>query len=181
MPYRDVAKRRDYGRQYRKSHRDQRKTVAPFQDSARHANERAAQYGCTGRLTAADVRAVMSVGACHYCGSTRLLGIDHVIPLHRAGPNTRGNIVCCCRSCNARKRRGHAPNGEWADAEPQCRGCGTTERPHVAKGLCNACYCRAKHRARVAAERGDREAVSSTGIDVGVLVGMARLPHARLA
>jgi 5-methylcytosine-specific restriction endonuclease McrA len=29
--------------------------------------------------------------------------IDHVVPKHKGGHNTRNNLVCCCTSCNKSK------------------------------------------------------------------------------
>lgn len=40
---------------------------------------------------------------CVYCGSTRNLTIDHIIPTSRGGSNSWSNMVCCCNSCNTRK------------------------------------------------------------------------------
>ncbi len=40
---------------------------------------------------------------CAYCGSTRQLTIDHIIPTSRGGLNTWDNLVCCCYSCNIKK------------------------------------------------------------------------------
>jgi len=41
---------------------------------------------------------------CAYCGSSRPLEQDHVIPLSRGGPYTKSNIVPACKPCNASKR-----------------------------------------------------------------------------
>lgn len=44
---------------------------------------------------------------CQYCGRRlprHLLNLDHVIPRSRGGPSSWRNIVCCCISCNLRKR-----------------------------------------------------------------------------
>jgi 5-methylcytosine-specific restriction endonuclease McrA len=40
---------------------------------------------------------------CQYCGSTRELTIDHVIPRWMGGPHTWENLVACCRKCNLKK------------------------------------------------------------------------------
>lgn len=32
--------------------------------------------------------------------------------------------------------------GQWARKFKQCLECGTVERPHYARGLCNRCYMR---------------------------------------
>lgn len=40
---------------------------------------------------------------CVYCGATRNLTIDHIIPTSRGGGNEWTNLVCCCISCNTKK------------------------------------------------------------------------------
>lgn len=40
---------------------------------------------------------------CQYCGSTRQLTLDHVIPLSRGGASTWENVVTSCATCNVRK------------------------------------------------------------------------------
>jgi len=40
---------------------------------------------------------------CVYCGSTKILTIDHVLPRSRGGRNTWTNLVTCCQKCNLRK------------------------------------------------------------------------------
>ncbi|MCG9895335.1 MAG: HNH endonuclease [Fimbriimonadaceae bacterium] len=40
---------------------------------------------------------------CQYCGSTRDLTIDHVVPRWMGGPHTWENLVACCRRCNLKK------------------------------------------------------------------------------
>jgi hypothetical protein len=40
---------------------------------------------------------------CVYCGSTRELTIDHVLPTSRGGQNTWENLVCACVKCNTKK------------------------------------------------------------------------------
>lgn len=40
---------------------------------------------------------------CVYCGSTRNLTIDHIIPTSRGGTSTWSNMVSCCSSCNTFK------------------------------------------------------------------------------
>lgn len=45
-------------------------------------------------------------GICQYCGkkcSNKELTIDHVIPISKQGPETWGNVVAACRSCNQKK------------------------------------------------------------------------------
>lgn len=40
---------------------------------------------------------------CQYCGSTRSLTIDHVIPRSKGGDDSWGNLVVACSSCNVKK------------------------------------------------------------------------------
>jgi 5-methylcytosine-specific restriction endonuclease McrA len=41
--------------------------------------------------------------ACLYCGSTKSLTIDHVIPRSQGGRDTWENLVTCCQRCNTFK------------------------------------------------------------------------------
>ncbi|MCV6639494.1 HNH endonuclease [Candidatus Albibeggiatoa sp. nov. NOAA] len=41
--------------------------------------------------------------ACQYCGSTKKLTIDHVMPRSRGGTHTWDNVVTACERCNSRK------------------------------------------------------------------------------
>lgn len=40
---------------------------------------------------------------CQYCGSTKNLTIDHIIPRSKGGGNTWENLVTACHSCNTHK------------------------------------------------------------------------------
>jgi 5-methylcytosine-specific restriction endonuclease McrA len=40
---------------------------------------------------------------CQYCGSTRHLTIDHVVPRSRGGVSSWENVVTSCAACNVRK------------------------------------------------------------------------------
>lgn len=40
---------------------------------------------------------------CVYCGSTKNLTLDHLLPKSRGGQNTWTNLVCACFPCNHRK------------------------------------------------------------------------------
>ncbi len=41
--------------------------------------------------------------SCQYCGSTRSLTIDHVIPRSRGGNDSWNNLVLACSRCNVKK------------------------------------------------------------------------------
>jgi 5-methylcytosine-specific restriction endonuclease McrA len=40
---------------------------------------------------------------CQYCGSTKELTIDHVVPKRHGGGMSWENLVTCCRKCNTKK------------------------------------------------------------------------------
>lgn len=40
---------------------------------------------------------------CQYCGSTRRLTIDHVVPRSKGGTHTWDNVVAACERCNSAK------------------------------------------------------------------------------
>lgn len=55
-----------------------------------------------------------SSGLCYYCGkkfSSRLLTMDHIVPIVRGGRSTKGNVVPACKECNAAKK--HKLLMEW--------------------------------------------------------------------
>ncbi|MEW6498688.1 MAG: HNH endonuclease [Cyanobacteriota bacterium] len=41
--------------------------------------------------------------SCQYCGSTKQLTLDHVIPRSKGGKHTWDNVVTACERCNSRK------------------------------------------------------------------------------
>lgn len=41
--------------------------------------------------------------ACGYCGSNKLLTLDHIMPRSRGGDNSWTNLVTCCHKCNLYK------------------------------------------------------------------------------
>ena len=40
---------------------------------------------------------------CQYCGATKSLTIDHVIPKSKGGDDSWENLVVACHSCNTKK------------------------------------------------------------------------------
>lgn len=40
---------------------------------------------------------------CQYCGSTKNLSIDHILPVSRGGLSTWENTTTACQSCNCKK------------------------------------------------------------------------------
>lgn len=49
---------------------------------------------------------------CRYCGSTRKLTLDHVVPQAKGGTDHPSNLVACCGDCNEAK--GNMGPTEWA-------------------------------------------------------------------
>ncbi len=41
--------------------------------------------------------------SCQYCGSSKHLTLDHVIPLSKGGQHSWDNVVTACKGCNQRK------------------------------------------------------------------------------
>ena len=41
--------------------------------------------------------------ACHYCGASEDLSLDHMTPQAKGGSDADDNLVTCCRSCNSAK------------------------------------------------------------------------------
>ncbi|MBQ7666637.1 MAG: HNH endonuclease [Kiritimatiellae bacterium] len=51
-------------------------------------------------------KGVLQKGICHYCGGRfppEELTMDHIVPVSRGGFSRKGNVVPCCRACNASK------------------------------------------------------------------------------
>lgn len=44
-------------------------------------------------------------GPCFYCKSQEKITVDHVVAVDRGGPDSIGNLVPACKSCNSRKRQ----------------------------------------------------------------------------
>lgn len=42
-------------------------------------------------------------GKCQYCGTTKGLTLDHVIPRSKGGKSTWNNLVTACQKCNSKK------------------------------------------------------------------------------
>jgi 5-methylcytosine-specific restriction endonuclease McrA len=70
------------------------------------ANRRGLKRRNGGSFTAAEWREKCALlgNVCVYCGETRILTIDHKIPLSAGGRNDITNIVPACLTCNLRKR-----------------------------------------------------------------------------
>ena len=58
---------------------------------------------------------------CQYCGSTKSLTIDHVIPRSRGGKDTWENLVVACSPCNV-KKGDKILFGKWSGTEVKMNG-----------------------------------------------------------
>lgn len=104
---------------YRESHREERKKY----DRNRLLNDREKFLGYAAKrralkagapvndLTAAQWGAIKKLygNLCVYCGESKPLTQDHVIPLSKGGSHTASNVVPACRSCNCKKGARPAP------------------------------------------------------------------------
>jgi len=55
---------------------------------------------------------------CAYCDcqlNSNTATIDHIIPKHKGGHNTRNNLACCCSGCN--RSKASAMPFEWFNQE----------------------------------------------------------------
>lgn len=46
---------------------------------------------------------VLAAGRCAWCGATKSLTVDHIVPLAAGGSNRLNNLQCLCRNCNLAK------------------------------------------------------------------------------
>lgn len=54
---------------------------------------------------------------CHYCGTRRYLGVDHVVAESAGGDGTPSNFVTACRPCNSKK--GVRSYDDFTDGHPR--------------------------------------------------------------
>ena len=51
-------------------------------------------------ITPSIRKRVLSVGKCAFCGSTKNLQVDHIIPYSKGGAHDESNFQCLCQKCN---------------------------------------------------------------------------------
>jgi len=66
-------------------------------------DRRVRELGARSYLVTSKDMARLMAGSCIYCGSRKLIQIDHVFPLARGGTHSIGNLAPACRTCNVRK------------------------------------------------------------------------------
>lgn len=57
--------------------------------------------------------------ACVYCGHTKYLTLDHLLPVSRGGDNNELNLAIACRPCNSKKRDRTPEEAGMVFANPQ--------------------------------------------------------------
>ena len=48
-----------------------------------------------------------AAGTCYYCNAkvpSKMLTMDHIVPVARGGRSVRSNIVTACKACNTKKK-----------------------------------------------------------------------------
>lgn len=53
-----------------------------------------------GRVAPETRAEVLAAGCCAFCGATRELTVDHIIPSSKGGGSHRANLQCLCGPCN---------------------------------------------------------------------------------
>lgn len=142
MPHSDPLERQRYSREYKRANRWRYARRQKALDAARHANARALVFGCVEQLSVDEVAAILDTERCALCGEFVEYAdreLDHAVALSRGGSNRPENVRMACGPCNARKAEGTSP-GQWAEDHDACVRCGTTDRPHAARGHCARCH-----------------------------------------
>lgn len=107
--------RATYSRQWRAANLDRAREQGRRAQAVRRSRECAA--GAIPQEWWNAILEVVETGACLYCGRIGgKLTIDHFIPVSRAGKTQVGNLIPCCKSCNARKHN-KMPEEFFTEAE----------------------------------------------------------------
>jgi len=104
------AERYSTDEQYRKSWNIRRRQRYKLDEAYRLKmlslnHNRRATLNASGIISESDWLSILMYynNACAYCGSTKALEQDHIIPLSKGGRNTPDNLVPACASCNRSK------------------------------------------------------------------------------
>lgn len=121
-------KERDHRIAYQTEYLKRNPDVAKRAKNKRRARKTAAGVFV---VTSKDWRRVVDRqrGECFYCGRSRALSMDHVIPLSRGGRHSVGNIVAACMPCNSSKRTRYIT--EWRRRDRVSAAASTLHRPNL--------------------------------------------------
>ena len=117
MDWNNPEERKKYFHQYYNTPLGRAKAMV---SGLKRADEKAGRGECT--LTEDWIMKNIFTSKCHYCRETdwRVLGCDRI---NNDLPHTPENVVCCCKSCNA--KRGTIPFAVFVqrlkDGEPQLK------------------------------------------------------------
>ena len=80
-------------------------TKANADKKLNHLHARKARLKQNGvyQVSATELKRLYS-SPCFYCGTSDKITQDHVIPIHRGGRHSIGNLVAACQSCNSSKQ-----------------------------------------------------------------------------
>jgi len=80
-------------------------TKANPDKKSNHYHSRKAKLSQNGfyRITEKELKKLYSL-PCFYCGSNNKKTQDHVVPIHRGGSHSIGNLVTACQPCNSSKQ-----------------------------------------------------------------------------
>lgn len=85
---------------------------------AERAHKRRARLAANNVFLVTDKdMAQLYASPCFYCGSRDIIEADHVIPIHRGGTHSIGNLVPACRTCN--RSKGSKTITEWRKAKKE--------------------------------------------------------------
>jgi len=80
-------------------------TKANPDKKSNHYHSRKAKLKQNGvyRITEKELKRLYSL-PCFYCGANDKKTQDHVVPIHRGGNHSIGNLITACQSCNSSKQ-----------------------------------------------------------------------------
>lgn len=122
----NLDKAREHGRLWAASHKDENRereriwrsqNPEKSRDKCRHYRviRSTAQGGYTKAEWEEKKREYSN--CCAYCGSSKKLTVDHIVPISHSGSNYISNIVPACKSCNCSK--GNKLFNEWLKIKPE--------------------------------------------------------------
>lgn len=77
--------------------------MQPWLPEAKQRYLRRQDNASDGSLTKEILYQLAQGKRCAYCGTTKSISIDHIIPLVKGGAHTITNIQILCLSCNSKK------------------------------------------------------------------------------
>lgn len=99
-------KKKFWAKRYKDNQKESDLSLWRAKTAIQNNRTRCKQLGRVSDFTVSDWKAVMVAfeNKCAFCDSTpKFLDLDHLIPIHRGGLNTAGNIIPICRPCNSHK------------------------------------------------------------------------------